>query len=96
MIYSVSDALYDELLARLADACAGTDYFSGSLAFAFEGVDCRLTASLIVVRRSDGRPERACRAIADWIPVWWEFHTCPAGGGELLNDFSFDELRARC
>ena len=31
--------------------------------------------------------------IADLVPVWWEFHTT-GDGGEVLNDFSFSDLRA--
>ena len=94
-IYSVTDALYDELLIRLTDATAETDYFSGTLSFEFEGVACCLTASLIVVRRPERRPEGEFTRLDDWIPVWWEFHTRTAEGDELLNDFSFDSLRAR-
>ena len=32
-------------------------------------------------------------AIADLVPVWWEFHTV-GSDGEALNDFSFSEVRA--
>ena len=30
--------------------------------------------------------------VKDVVPVWWEFHT-EAEDGEMLNDFSFNELR---
>ena len=94
MMYAVSDALYDELLARLTDALAGRDYFSGSVVCSFGGVECRLTASVIASRRTEHRPEGTQRVLADLVPVWWEFHTCTAGT-EVLNDFSFGELRRR-
>ena len=83
MIYSVSTELYLEVAARLAEAIGGGSYFSGSLSFAFGDTECRLTASVIVYRD----------VIADLVPVWWEFHTA-GDGGEVLNDFSFSDLRA--
>ena len=33
------------------------------------------------------------RIVEDMLPVWWEFHTY-LGGEEVLNDFSFGDLRA--
>ncbi len=92
MIYSVSSELYLEVAARLAEAIGGGSYFSGSLAFPFGGTECRLTASVIVYRRVERLPEGDRDAIADLVPVWWEFHTA-GDGGEVLNDFSFSELR---
>ena len=93
MIYSVSTELYLEVAARLAEAIGGGIYFSGSLSFAFGDTECRLTASVIVYRRVERLPERDRDEIADLVPVWWEFHTA-GDGGEVLNDFSFSELRA--
>ena len=93
MIYSVSTELYLEVAARLAEAIGGGSYFSGSLSFAFGDTECRLTASVIVYRRVERPPEGDRGVIADLVPVWWEFHTA-GDGGEVLNDFSFSELRA--
>lgn len=93
MIYTVSLALYLEALERLLDAIGPRGYFSGSVDFRFEGVGCRLTASVIVARRRVRLPEGERDAVADLVPVWWEFHTV-AEEGELLNDFSFAALRA--
>ena len=87
MMYSVSSELYLEVAARLAEAIGGGSYFSGSLTFPFGDMECRLTASVIVYRR------RERDAIADLVPVWWEFHTV-GSDGEALNDFSFSEVRA--
>ena len=50
-------------------------------------------ASVIVYRRVERLPEGDRDVIADLVPVWWEFHTAD-DGGEVLNDFSFSELRA--
>mgnify|MGYP001511051275 FL=1 len=93
MIYSVSTELYLEVAARLAEAIGGGSYFSGSLSFAFGDTECRLTASAIVYWRVERLPEGDRDVIADLVPVWWEFHTA-GDGGEVLNDFSFSELRA--
>ena len=93
MIYSVSTELYLEMAARLAEAIGGGSYFSGSLSFAFGDTECRLTASVIVYRRVERLPEGDRAVIADRVPVGWEFHTA-GDGGEVLNDFSFSELRA--
>lgn len=90
---SVSSDLYLETASRLAEAIGADSYFSGTILFEFEGIECRLTASVIVYRRTDRYPEGPCETIADLVPVWWEFHTC-RGGVEELNDFSFSELRA--
>ena len=51
MMYSVSTELYEEVATRLAEAIGGGSYFSGSLTFDREGIECRLTASVIVYRR---------------------------------------------
>lgn len=93
MMYSVSTELYEEVAARLAEAIGGGSYFSGSLAFCWEGIACRLTASVIVYRRRRSFPEGDRDTIADLVPVWWEFHTA-GPEGEMPNDFTFSEVRA--
>ena len=95
MFYTVPSALYDLLLARLTDAIGDGSYFSGVLTFDFDTCSCLLRASLIVCRRTEQLPEGSFRVIDDLLPVWWEFHTASADAGELLNDFSFDEVRQR-
>ena len=92
MLYSVSPDLYRETAGRLAEAIGSEGYFSGSLSFPFDGLDCRLTASVIVYRGRVSYPESETNAIRDLVPVWWEFHTV-GEEGERLNDFSFSELR---
>lgn len=93
MMYSVSTELYEEVAARLAEAIGGGSYFSGSLAFCWEGIACRLTASVIVYRQRQRYPEGDRDTIADLVPVWWEFHTT-GEEGEMPNDFTFSEVRA--
>lgn len=92
MVYPVSPQLYEETLARLLEAIASRDYFSGSVAFRFAQTECRLVASVIVYRRRESLPEGARDVVTDLVPVWWEFHTV-GEEGEQSNDFSFSELK---
>lgn len=92
MMYSVSPELYREAATRLMDAIDSQNYFSGTVAFRFEQTDCRLTTSVLVYRNRIARPEGVGLAITDLVPVWWEFHTT-YDEGEVLNDFSFAELK---
>ncbi len=94
MMYSVSSELYEEVVSRLKEAIGGGSYFSGSILFEWEGIECRLTATLIVYRRQERYPEGDRERLSDLVPVWWEFHTT-GPGGEFLNDFTFSEVRAR-
>ena len=93
MMYSVTTELYEEVASRLRDAIGGGSYFSGSLNFEWAGIECRLTASVIVYRRRVSYPEGDRDELTDLVPVWWEFHTT-GPEGEFPNDFSFSELRA--
>ncbi|WP_418983615.1 hypothetical protein [Alistipes sp.] len=93
MMYSVSPELYREAAARLAEAVGGSNYFSGTVRFPFGDTECRLTGSVIVYRKRESLPEGDGERIADLVPVWWEFHTS-IEGREVLNDFSFSQLRA--
>ena len=92
MSYSVPSELYREVALRLSEAIGSGGYFSGTLAFAWGEAECRLTASVIVYRRRERLPEGDRDAIADLVPVWWEFHTSDQAG-ERPNDFSFSELK---
>ncbi|WP_300750597.1 hypothetical protein [uncultured Alistipes sp.] len=91
-MYCVSSELYDEVAARLCDAIGSGAYFSGTIEFPHADVACRLTASLLFYRRREVWPEGERSCITDVIPVWWEFHTVMPEG-EVLNDFSFSELK---
>lgn len=91
-MFTLSSQLYDEIAARLREAVGRLNYFSGSIAFPFEGGDCKFTASLVIVRRSEELPEGETHRIVDMVPVWWEFSTV-CDGAEVDNDFSFGELK---
>lgn len=91
-MYCVSPELYQQAAALLADAIDDGTYFSGTLVFAFDGMDCRLTASVIVYRQRVSQPEGTTDVLADLVPIWWEFHTV-GEDGECLNDFDFAALR---
>ena len=94
MFYPVTPRLYQETLNRLTEAIGAANYYSGAIAFDFEGIACRLVTSVIVYRRTERLPEGDFSVVTDLVPVWWEFHTESDEEGELLlNDFSFDELR---
>lgn len=70
-MYTVSPELYRETAARLCDALDGGDYYSGSLEFPFDGMECRLVASVIVYRRREVAP----RGVPSRFPTWY-----PSGG----------------
>ncbi len=92
MIYSVSPELYEEVKRRFIELIDDRNYFSGHLAFDFEGWECRLVCSCFVRRREEVLPEGVAHPICDLMPVWWEFHTYDSCC-ERLNDFSFSTLR---
>lgn len=92
-MYSVLPELYLETAVRLCEAVDSENYFSGSIVFHFaEEIQCRLTTSVIICREPLRLPEGTTNAIADLVPVWWEFHTT-GDQGEWLNDFDFTELK---
>ncbi|MDE6375047.1 MAG: hypothetical protein K2L09_04820 [Alistipes sp.] len=91
-MYSVSSELYRQVTARLAEAVGASGYFSGSIEGESQGAEWRLTVSAIVYREHVSAPDGDYDAISDFVPVWWEFHTFTPDG-EVLNDFSFSELR---
>lgn len=93
-MYSVSAELYDLAADLLVERIDRSDYFSGTVEFEYGGVECRLTASVIVYRRREVLPEMEYDRICDLVPVWWEFHTM-IDGVERLNDFTFSEIRER-
>ena len=68
MSYSVSPELYRETAVRLADTLDGGGYFSGSVRFAFGGMECRLTASVIVCRRREYPRTARVRGRARGVP----------------------------
>lgn len=91
-MYEITSRLYEETAQRLCDAIGGGNYFSGSIEFLFDDIECRLTATAIVYRSRIEMPEGSGMKIDDIVPVWWEFHTS-GDDGEMLNDFSFAALK---
>lgn len=89
-MYTISSEIYDCVAALLVDAISDKGFFSGSVATCCGEVYMRLTATLVVYRNASTEEHRG--GIDDIVPVWWEFHTL-CGGEEMLNDFSFAELR---
>lgn len=88
----VTPTIYIEVLYRLCDAIGDEDYFSGSICFQADKIECRLAGSWIIYRNRVSYPEGDAEEVSDLIPVWWEFHTT-LDSVELLNNFQFDELR---
>lgn len=91
-VYNISPALYNEVAEHLTECVGRNGYFSGSPEFSSNGVECRLVLSAVVYRRRESMPEGEREVISDMVPVWWEFHTV-TDEGEVMNDFSFGELR---
>lgn len=91
-MYSVSPELYHQTMLRLTEAIGARDYYSDTLVFRFEELECRLRASVIVYRQRVVQPEGILYPISDLVPVWWEFHT-HSGPDEVANDFSFSQIR---
>ncbi len=91
-MYDVLPELYREVADQIFNRVGGRDYYSGTFDFDFCNVACRMVLSVVVYRRRESYPEGVVSAISDMVPVWWEFHTF-VDGVEVLNNFSFNELR---
>lgn len=94
-MYQISSTLYLQVLNLLVGHIDNKGYYSGSFELDFDDIRCRMTLSAVIYRSKDIDAEHHQRGIDDIIPVWWEFHTLTANGDgeEILNDFSFNELR---
>lgn len=88
----ISDSVYRAVAGRLLAAIGRNDYFNGRIELDIDGCRASLLATLIIYRTPLRSPEGTGRPIADVVPVWWEFSLWNQGE-ELLNDFSFNELR---
>lgn len=96
MYYTLSTELYDELITRLKRAAEGKNYFAGRVEVQFPDLgSAYLLCSCFVHWRGGLKHDGRKPEVGDFVPVWWEFHTFDADGNELLNDFSFDQLRSR-
>ena len=84
--------IYEKTAQKLCDLMDGEGYFSGTIEFAHENIECRFVASLIIYCKRVEMPEGDLEVIDDIVPVWWEFHTSIAGV-EYINDFDFSLLK---
>lgn len=92
-MYEISSKLYLEIADRLTCEIGSKEYFSGAILCTHGDIECKLLCSLFVERSRHAEPDRNYAPIVDIVPVWWEFSTVE-GSVELLNDFSFSELKA--
>ena len=91
-MYDVSSVIYGKVAEMIIERVGRSDYLSERLEFEVDGIQCRFLFSAIAYRRRLYLPEGECDWLSDLVPVWWEFHTFDCEG-EVLNDFSFNELR---
>ncbi len=91
-MYQILPELYVEIAENLFDQLEGRGYYSGSFSFEYCGITCRMVLSAVVYYEADDPFVGYVGGVKDIVPVWWEFHT-ESDGGEMLNDFSFNELR---
>ena len=91
-MYDVLPELYQEVATKIIEQVGRRGYYSGTLDFEWESVECHMVLSAVVHRRTEQFPEGEKWLVADMVPVWWEFHTY-VDGEEVLNNFSFNELR---
>ena len=91
-MYDVLPELYQEVATKIIEQVGRRGYYSDALDFDWDGVECHMVLSAVVYRRTEQYPEGERSVVADMVPVWWEFHTF-IGGEEVLNNFSFNEMR---
>lgn len=92
-VIEIGADVYQRVAQQLKESIGDSCYHNGSLEFDFEGVYSTFTASLIVYRHDAAYPEGKVSEINDIVPVWWEYSTTLKDRGEVLNDFSFAELK---
>ena len=91
-MYDVLPELYQEVATKIIEQVGRRGYYSDALDFEWNGVECHMVLSAVVYRRTEQYPEGERSVVADMVPVWWEFHTF-VNGEEVLNNFSFNEMR---
>lgn len=91
-MFTISDRLYAEIAEKLLEAIGRRSYFSGSVTLCDGDTECKLLTSLVIIRTTAEMPEGECDRIEEIIPVWWELSTA-VDGVEILNDFSFGDLK---
>lgn len=88
---------YAYVAANVTDRIEHRSFFSGAIRTDHEGFVSELIATLIIYRNrpeeEPNGPTQLLGTICDIVPVWWEFHTYDPEGEEMLNDFSFSDLK---
>ena len=91
-MFNVSSVIYGRVAEIITDRIGHTDYLRESFEFECDGVLCKMLFTAVLYRKRHAMPEGEYEVVADIVPIWWEFHTF-CEDGEMLNDFSFNELR---
>ncbi len=87
---------YQKIAALLEEAIGEDGYYSGSIDYTYENLDCRLTISVLVYREDytfgcEGYPfSMSC--IVNLSPIWWDFVAFGECENEE-NDFDFEQLK---
>lgn len=88
----ITNELYQQIINQLIEDIGDDGYYANSIEFEHEEILCRLNLSAIIYHKEYQEADNTIQIISDIIPVWWEFHTYNIQG-EILNNFSFNELR---
>jgi hypothetical protein len=88
----ITSEIYETIARVLCAEIGEANYFNGKIEIDNEEFYATLTLTAIIYRRTETLPEGEFSRIADLVPVWWEFST-NGECGEVLNDFSFAELK---
>ena len=88
----INDNYYKELASRVSDLLDEESFFSGSVEFPVQNIDCEFVATIIIYKERSIERENNGFIITDLVPVWWEFNTSQ-DCEELLNDFDFQLLK---
>jgi hypothetical protein len=88
----ITRKIYEAIAHNLHAEIGERAYFNGKVEIENEEFYAMLTLTAIVYRRAEKLPEGEFSRISDIVPVWWEFATVQECG-EVLNDFSFAELK---
>ena len=91
-MYEIPSQIYEKTAQKLCDSLGNSSYFSGTIDFTFESVECCLKASLIIYHKRIDAPDGCTELIDEIVPVWWEFHTI-IDSEERINDFDFSLLK---
>jgi hypothetical protein len=88
----ITGEIYENIAHALRDAIGEATYFNGKVEITGEEFYAVLTLTAIIYRHNEELPEGNVSRISNIVPVWWEFSTVQECG-EVLNNFSFAELK---